>query len=38
VGEVHAYEAASGEPALLIETGEAFGVLSARRGEETAPI
>ena len=35
---VRRYEAASGEPAVLIETGEAFDVLAARRTEEEAPI
>jgi hypothetical protein len=35
---VRRYEAASGEPAVLIETGETFDVLTARRAEEAAPI
>jgi hypothetical protein len=32
------YQAAAGNPAVLIETGEAFDVLSARRAQETAPV
>jgi hypothetical protein len=32
------YEAASGAPAVLIETGEAFDVLAARRAEQAVPI
>jgi hypothetical protein len=35
---VRRYEAASGAPAVLIETGEAFDVLAARRAEQAAPI
>jgi DNA modification methylase len=35
---VRRYEAASGAPAVLIETGEAFNVLAARRAEQSAPI
>jgi DNA modification methylase len=35
---VRRYEAASGAPAVLIETGEAFNVLAARRAEQAAPI
>ena len=34
---VRRYEAASGEPAVLIKTGEAFDVLTVRRTEEAAP-
>jgi DNA modification methylase len=32
------YEAATGNPAVLIETGETFDVLAARRSREAAPI
>ena len=35
---VRRYEAASGEPAVLIETGESFDVLAARRLREAAPV
>jgi DNA modification methylase len=35
---VRRYEAATGEAATLIETGEAFAVLAARRAEQAAPI
>jgi DNA modification methylase len=32
------YEAATGNPAVLLETGETFGILSARRAREAAPV
>jgi hypothetical protein len=32
------YEAATGNPAVLIETGEPFDVLAARRSREAAPV
>jgi DNA modification methylase len=32
------YEAATGNPVVLIETGETFDVLAARRSREAAPI
>ena len=32
------YEAATGNPAVLIETGEVFDALAARRSSETAPV
>jgi DNA modification methylase len=35
---VRRYEAATGEAATLVETGEAFDVLAARRTEQAAPI
>ena len=35
---VRRYEAATGEAATLVETGEAFDVLAARRAEQAAPI
>ena len=35
---VRRYEAASGEPAVLTETGESFDVLAARRLREAAPV
>ena len=35
---IRRYKAASGEPAVLIETGEAFDVLAARGTEEAAPL
>jgi DNA modification methylase len=35
---VRRYEAASGQPAVLIETGESFDVLAARRLTEAAPV
>jgi DNA modification methylase len=31
-------EAATGEPAVLVETGETFQALGARRGREAAPV
>ena len=31
-------EAATGEPAVLVETGETFQALGARRGKEAAPV
>ena len=34
---VRRYEAATGNPAVLIETGEAFEALGARRSSEAAP-
>jgi DNA modification methylase len=35
---VRRYEAATGEAATLVETGEAFDVLAARRTEQAPPI
>jgi DNA modification methylase len=35
---VRRYEAATGNPAVLIKTDEAFDVLAARRTREAAPI
>jgi hypothetical protein len=35
---VRRYEAASGQPAVLIETGESFDVLAARRLREAASV
>jgi DNA modification methylase len=35
---VRRYEAATGEAAALIATGETFDVLAARRTEQAAPI
>ena len=35
---VRRYEAASGEPVVLTETGESFDVLAARRLREAAPV
>jgi DNA modification methylase len=35
---VRRYEAATGNPAVLIETGEAFDVLAARRAREAALV
>jgi hypothetical protein len=32
------YEAATGEPAVLVETGETFEALAARRASEAAPV
>jgi DNA modification methylase len=32
------YEAASGKPAVHVETGETFAALAARREREAAPI
>jgi DNA modification methylase len=32
------YEAATGNPAVLIETGVAFGPLALRRANEAAPV
>jgi DNA modification methylase len=34
---VRRYEAATCNPAVFVETGEAFDVMAARRAEETAP-
>jgi DNA modification methylase len=35
---MHRYEAATGNPAVLIETGEAFDEFAARRAREAAPV
>ena len=35
---VRRYEALAGNPAVLIETGESFGALAARRAEEATPL
>jgi DNA modification methylase len=35
---VRRYEAATGEAATLIDTGETFQALGARRGREAAPV
>jgi hypothetical protein len=35
---VRRYEAVTGSPAILIETGETFEALAARRAGEVAPI
>ena len=35
---IRRYEAATGEPAVLVETGETFQALGARRGREAAPV
>ena len=35
---IRRYEAATGDPAVLVETGETFQALGARRGRETAPV
>jgi DNA modification methylase len=35
---VRRHEAATGNPAVLVETGEAFDVLAARRAGEAAPV
>ena len=35
---VRRYEAATGNPAVLIETGETFELLGARRATDTAPV
>jgi DNA modification methylase len=35
---VRRYEAAAGAPAALVETGETFQALGARRGREAAPV
>jgi DNA modification methylase len=35
---VRRYEAATGNPAILVETGEEFDVLAARRAREAAPV
>jgi DNA modification methylase len=35
---IRRYEAATGNPAVLLETGEAFEALSARRASEAAPV
>jgi len=35
---VRRYEATTGNPTVLIETGEAFDVLAARRSREAAPV
>ena len=35
---VRRYEAATGEPAVLVETGETFEALAARRAQEQEPV
>ena len=35
---VRRYEAATGNPAVLVETGEAFDLLAGRRAREAAPV
>ena len=35
---IRRYEAATGEPAVLVETGETFQALGARREREAAPV
>jgi DNA modification methylase len=35
---VRRYEAATGNPAVLVETGETFEALGARRSSEAAPV
>jgi DNA modification methylase len=35
---VRRYEPATGNPAFLIETGEAFDLLAGRRSREAAPV
>jgi DNA modification methylase len=35
---IRRYEAARGDPAVLVETGETFQALGARRGREAAPV
>ena len=35
---IQRYEAATGDPAVLVETGETFQALGARRGREAAPV
>jgi DNA modification methylase len=35
---VRRYEVVTGNPAILIETGEAFGLLAGRRSREAAPV
>ena len=35
---VRRYEAATGTPAVLIETGEPFDLLAGRRSREAAPV
>jgi hypothetical protein len=35
---VRRYEATTGNPAVLVETREAFDVLAARRSGEAAPV
>jgi DNA modification methylase len=35
---VRRYEAATGKPAVHVETGETFAALTARRAREVAPI
>jgi DNA modification methylase len=35
---VRRYEAATGEPAVLVETGETFEALAARRPLDQAPV
>ena len=32
------YDAATGNPAILVETGETFDLLAARRSREAAPV
>ena len=35
---IRRYETATGNPAVLIGTGEAFELLAARRSSQTAPV
>jgi DNA modification methylase len=35
---IRRYEAATGEPAVLVETRETFQALGARRGRKAAPL
>jgi hypothetical protein len=35
---VRRYDAATGNPAVLVETGETFDLLAARRSREAAPV
>jgi hypothetical protein len=35
---VSRYQAATGNPAVLVETGETFEALAARRAGEAAPV
>jgi hypothetical protein len=35
---MHRHEAATGEPVVLVETGETFEALAARRAQEQEPV
>jgi hypothetical protein len=35
---MHRHEAATGEPGVLVETGETFEALAARRAQEQEPV